>query len=106
MIRSYDLAIDKENVERDINDPYLMIQNCRVGCSDGGFTTVTLHFRKTREPICRKRHRVIERFILFDGQNAYLDSKLEDERIRLLHKHEFITEQGVIIVLDYELKNG
>lgn len=102
MIRSYDLSIEKEVVEQMINDPHLMLQKYRVGCGESGFTTATLYLQKVVEPIERKRHRVIERFILFDGTNQEVDRILEDKKYRVLRQYEFITEQGVIIVLDYE----
>lgn len=102
MIHSYDLGMEAEVVEGVLNNPYIRLFKCVVSCSEQGFTTVNLHTEKSSEPIKRKRHRVIQRFLMFNGTNADMNKILENEKYRIIHRYEFITKQGVIIVLDYE----
>jgi hypothetical protein len=103
MIRSFDLAIESEAINGLINSPYMMLERFKIECmKKSGYTTATLHLKKSEDPIERKRYRKIERYILFNGANQELDEILENPVNRINHKHEFITEQGVIIVVDYE----
>ena len=104
MIRSYDLAMEEETVETMLNDPHLRLTKLRVGCSESGYTTATLSLQVVEEPIERKRRRRVRRFVLFNGLNHELDQLVDDSNTKIIKQHEFITEQGVIIVLDYELK--
>ena len=108
MIKSFDLAMEQEAVEVLMNDPQLRIISCTVDClKKTGYTSATFQFEKMKNPMKRKRARKLERFILFNGSNSNLDTVLSDFRKRIVAKYEFVTEQGVIIVLDYEyLKEG
>ena len=103
MIRQFDLAIDEGAVERLLNDPKYQIIKCDVQCSEKtGYTTATLHTRRTREAMRRKRRRKLARFLLLNGTNTKMNEVLEDENYKVLRIFEFTNEHGVIIVLDYE----
>jgi hypothetical protein len=102
MFRVYDLSINQEVVEQLLNDPYVSLISLNVACSESGYTTVSVRYTRVKEKLERKRRRKLERLIIFDGSNPRLDELLEDPSISVINKNDFFSENGVIIVLDYE----
>lgn len=104
LFRQFDLSTDNELIDPLLDNPNLMPIELNVGCTEGGYTTLLVHAQRAPEPIVRKRKRRFRRFVLFGGSNEELNLLLEDEKVRVLKRHDFFTEQGVIIVVDYEFK--
>lgn len=102
MLKIFDLGMEEEYLESMLNDPEILLTKCSVFCGETGFTTVSVDMEKAKEPIKRKRHRKLKRFLMFNGGNRELDEILENPINKIIHKYEFMTKQGVIIVLDYE----
>lgn len=103
MFRVYDLSVEQEVVEQRLNDPYMYLIDLNIACSDSGYTTASLRCMPSRQRIERKRTRKIQRFIIFDGSNPDLDELLMDPDVKVINKLDFFSENGVIIVLDYEI---
>lgn len=106
LFRQFDLSLDEEikRIDQILDNDHLMPIELKVGCTDGGFTTLTVRAQKSNSPIERKRKRRFRRFVLFGGVNEDLNQLLEDENVRLIKRHDFFTELGAIIVVDYETK--
>lgn len=102
IFRQYDLAIYQEEVDNIINDPFISPSELSVTCSGVGSVSLLIHARKTDKPREMKRNRHFRRFLLFGGVNEELIELLSDEKVRVLNRHDFDTEQGSIVVLDYQ----
>lgn len=106
MFRVFDLSIERELVEELINSPTCKIIEMKTFCSaETGYTTVHLRYNEVTEPIKRRRRRCVRRFVLFYGLNDDLNKIMDNPGTKLIKREQFLTAQGVIIVLDYELKH-
>lgn len=103
IFRQYDLAIYHEEVDNVLNDPYLFPTELKVSCTDEGSASVliTAYPSKTPRPIKRNRH--FRRFLLHAGENSELTNLLMSDDTRILNRHDFFTEQGAIVIVDYEV---
>jgi hypothetical protein len=106
MIRKFDLLFNPENnhlIRTHLNDPLIQHTSLKVRCSETGFTSLISSFRRLQEKSERPERR-IERYLLFHGQNKEVDRILSDATTRLIAAHDFETEQGTVIVLDYRIR--
>lgn len=103
ILRQYDLAIYFEEVDNVINDPYIYPYEIKVDCSPIGAASVTIYAKEMDVPRNQKRKRRFRRFLLLAGMNEELVQLISDENVRVLNRHDFFTEQGTIVVLDYEV---
>lgn len=98
--------MDRDGICDLLNDPSFRVIKCEVDCmKKTGFTSANIEYEQTKSTVKRKRRRRIERFLLFGGSNSKLNEILDDAGKRIVAKYQFVTEQGVIIVLDYEYLN-
>lgn len=104
MIRVFDLSMESHILTDLINEPNVRIIRLNYFCSaETGYTTAHLRYQIVKESIARKRRRHVRRFLLFDGRSEYLDQIMDDPVTKIIKEKEFLTAQGVIIVLDYEV---
>ena len=103
IFRRYDLAVYFEELDEALNDPYLYPTEISPFCTDTGYATVLVRAQRIREPrkISRKRH--FRRFLLLNGMSEELVSIMMDEKNRILNRYDFFTEQGDVVILDYEV---
>lgn len=102
IFRQFDLATEHELVDEIINNPLLMPIELNVSCTETGWTTILVRAHRSPEKRTIKRTRRFRRFVLYGGINEALNQLMEDENVRILKRHDFFSEQGAIIVLDYE----
>jgi hypothetical protein len=105
MIRSFDLAMNQEALNHLLDNPTVQLQEIKVMCSDTGYTTATLQYRLGEAPFPKRKRRV-ERYLMFYGINLELNTLLESKRTRLVKLYDFQSEQGTIVVVDYQIKEG
>lgn len=103
IFRQFDLAIYFEEVDNILNDPNLYVTEIKVSCSEIGMTSLIITALDAKVPMERKRKRHFRRFLLHAGINEELIEILSDDNARVLNRHDFFTEQGAIVVLDYEV---
>lgn len=103
IFKQYDLAIYFEEVDNIINDPYLYPIELNVNCSEIGSATIIIHAKEISSPRPIKRKRHFRRFLLHGGVNEELIDLMADENVRVLNRYDFFTEQGAIVVIDYQV---
>lgn len=106
MLKTFDLSIHQDTVNQMLNDPSLRLLSMKISCSEEtGYTVATLRFSP-----CAKReirfNRYVERYILLDTGHPEVDKILEDTKKRLIRQHVFPTSEGVVVVLDYQVRTG
>ena len=104
MFRSFDLSIYSSNANQLLNDPCLRLISIKISCNfETGYTNADLRFSR-----CPKREtkfkRYLKRFVL-EQESPALDSLLQDKNIRVIKQHVFPTIEGVVVVLDYQVRN-
>lgn len=103
MIRSFDLASSPEVLNHFLDDLHFELQSLKVSCSDLGLTTLIVEYQRADEVIPRQKRRV-ERHLLFYGTNPELNATLGDETTELIKMQDFFTAQGIVVVIDYQIK--
>jgi hypothetical protein len=100
----YDLSIEFQSVDQILDNPNLLPIELKVTCTETGYTTLLIQAQETDEPVERRYKRRFRRFLLLGGFNRELADLLSSKKNRLIKRHDFFTEQGAIIVIDYETK--
>lgn len=104
MYRSFDMALHYDKINELLNNPRLKLINLHVSCSEEtGYTFVSMRFSKCEERQTRFK-RCLERFVLPHSGHPELDKRLTDKRVRLIKQHTFPTSDGVVVVLDYQVR--
>ena len=104
MFRSFDLALYSSNANQMLNDPCLRLLSLKIHCSaETGYTSAALRFSP-----CPKREikfkRYLRRFVV-EQQEPELDELLQDKKNRIIKQHIFPTAEGLIVVVDYQVRN-
>lgn len=105
MVKSFDLAMNQELLNQFLDNPTIQLEKIQVTCSETGYTNALFNYHFGPSPL-PKRKRRIERFLMFYGVNAELNKLLEDKKTRLIQLYNFQTENGNVIVADYQIKEG
>lgn len=109
MYRSYTLGLDDHDVNRILNSRRYVIHKVEHYISDSGVAGTILHYDRAFNDYTRRERvyeRTVEKFYLdSSGANPYLDDILEDRRNRVITMLSKFTEQGPIVVIDYEHKH-
>lgn len=106
MYKAFDLSAMAEVANEKLNDPELRLVSLNVNCSaETGYTVASMRFAPCEKQE-RKFIRKLERFVLFDGENPYLDQRLSDKDVRLIKQYVFPTNEGTVVVLDYHIRKG
>lgn len=78
----------------------------KINCSEEtGYTTATLRLTKC-EPREKKYKRFVERFVLTGSYNKELEKRMDDPDNRLIKQYVFPTFEGIVVVLDYQVRKG
>lgn len=104
MFQQFDLSIESESLDAALDDIRFEPIELNVMCTETGFTTILVRLQEAEEPQERRFKRRFRRFLLLGGRNDQLLHLLNDKKIRVIKRHDFFTEQGAVIVLDYEIK--
>lgn len=105
IFRQFDLASEYEIVDELFDNPRLMPIELRPSCSETGYTTLLFHAQEVDEAVKRRWKRRFRRFPLYNGVSEELNQLMEDENVRILNRYDHFTENGAIIILDYEFKS-
>lgn len=105
MIRVFDMSVEMKDIDKLLDDPNHFPTKLKVSCSETGYTTLFYRGEECDEPREVTYLRRFRRFILFGGKSEPLMHLLKRKDIRILKEYEFFTEQGTIIVVDYETTN-
>lgn len=104
MYRAFDLSVMRKEANQLLNNPELRLISMNVSCSaETGYTVASMRFAPCEKQE-RRFIRKLERFVMFDGGNQYLDERLSDKNVRLIKQYIFPTNEGTIIVLDYHTR--
>lgn len=106
MIRVFDLSTHSDHVNDLLNDPKYRLNQLKIYCSEEtGYTTATLRLTP-----CPKRttkfKRYLARYVCDRFGHPEVDRLLEDKNVRLIKQHIFPTQEGTVIVLDYQVRKG
>lgn len=108
MYRSYTLGLDDHDINRILNSRRYVVQKVEHYISDSGVAGTILHYDRAFNAYTRRERlyeRTVQKFYLDSaGANPYLDDILEDRANRVITMLSKFTEQGPIVVIDYERK--
>lgn len=104
MIRVFDLSMEIKELDDTLDNPDVDPVTLRVTCSETGFSS--LHYRgmpseERRDMTFKRRFR---RFLLFGGKSEPLNNLLQRRDVRIINTYDFMTEQGTIVIVDYETR--
>lgn len=104
MYRAFDLSALQDIANEFLNNEHLQLVSLNVSCSaETAYTVAALRFVPCERKE-RKFTRRLERFVLFEGVNSHLDERLSDKNVRLIRQYIFPTNEGTIVVLDYQIR--
>lgn len=103
MFRVFDLSIYASNANELLNNPCLRLISLKISCSfETGYTTANLRFSP-----CEKRETKFKRYLKrfrVEQDDHQLDELLQDKDVRIIKQHVFPTEDGSIVVVDYQVR--
>ena len=103
MFRSVSLNLDEDYLNDVLNDEELSLISMSISCSEEtAYTTATIRM-KPCEPHERKFRRCVRRFMANEGYRP-IDEILNDPKTRLIKLYNFPTAEGIVVVLDYQVK--
>lgn len=104
MYRAFDLSVAAREANQLLNDPEIRLVSMSVSCSaETAYTVASLRFNECEKQE-RKFTRRLERFVMFEGANSFLDERLSDKNVRLIRQYVFPTSEGTVVVLDYQIR--
>jgi len=103
MKKVFKLEEDEIDLNKMLNDPKIRLKHIRVNCDKKtSLTTVVVDYSVGEVELKRVRKRRINRFHLLDGTDRSLDTILESKDYRVVKQYDFVTENGLVVVLDFE----
>lgn len=105
MIRSFNLPNDEYELNGLLNNDKIRAKHIRVNCDKKTSTTLILvDYIELKEQRTHIRTRKIERFHLLNGEDDRLNRITNSDEFRIVHRYDFLTDGGVVVVIDYEDK--
>ncbi len=105
MIKACVLNEDEHELEYLLNSEKHRIKHLNISCDKKtSVTIVVVDYVALETPQSKKRTRKIQRFHLLDGEDESLNQIIQSKKHRVIRRHDFLTESGVVVVLDYEYK--
>lgn len=104
MHRSFDLSAMATSANEWLNDSEKRLISLSISCSaETAYTVASMRFVPCEKQE-RRFIRNLERFIMSDGENPFLDERLSNKDVRLIKQYVFPTNEGTVVVLDYQIR--
>jgi hypothetical protein len=105
MLRTFHLPDEEYDLNILLNDRKIRSKHINVNCDrKTSVTTVLVDYIELNEPRNQTRKRKIRRFHLLNGEDAELNQITNSTHFRVVYKYDFLTDNGTVVIVDYEDK--